>query len=297
MKELRIFLPFYRKAVKRMSKGYGIGKTRPGRLMLKIVTRIIRSDFVEVQGHNMFVIPGNEDYSLYGVYGELDTETVNREIKKGDIVVDVGASIGYFTLLFARAVGPEGKVFAFEPKPERFELLKKNVEINGYHNVTLENMAVMDYNGKSDFYYSKNGVTGFKLKVAENSPTREKIEQFDKGTAKTIRLEDYFDEKNLSNKINFIKSDVDGPELSVLQSAGSILKNKSLKIFFEWDVIYIKAVGNEPEEILELLYKNNFKIYSPDFKNQKFTEVSENQLLGFKNNKYWYGENLLCKKE
>ena len=205
MKELRIFLPFYRKAIKRLSAGYGIGKTRPGRAMLKIVTSIFRSDFVEVQGHNMFVIPGNEDYSLYGVYGELDTEIVNHEIKKGDIVVDVGASIGYFTLIFARAVGPEGKVFAFEPKPERFELLKKNVEINGYHNVTLENMAVMDYNGESDFYYSKNGVTGFKLKVAENSLTGEKLNQFDKGTAKTIRLDDYLMKRIYRIKLILLK--------------------------------------------------------------------------------------------
>ncbi len=93
MNLLRIFLPFYRKVIKRWSKGYGIGKTRPGRLMLKIVTRIFRSDFVEVQGHKMYVHPGNDDYSLYGVYGELDTEIVKHEIKKGSIVVDVGARL------------------------------------------------------------------------------------------------------------------------------------------------------------------------------------------------------------
>jgi len=83
MKKMRVFLPFYRKAVKQMSKGYGIGKTKPGRFMLKIVTNMFRSDFVEVQGHDMFLHPaGNEDYSLYGVYGELDTEIVKREITK-----------------------------------------------------------------------------------------------------------------------------------------------------------------------------------------------------------------------
>ncbi len=271
-----------------MSKGYGIGKTKPGRLILKIITYMFRSDFVEVQGHNMFLHPGGEDYSLYGVYGELDTEIVKREIKKGDIVVDIGASIGYFTLIFARAVGDDGKVFAFEPRPERFELLKKNVEINGYRNVTLENMAVMKHTGKSDFYYSKNEKTGFKFAVSKE----QSVNITEKGTAKTIRLDDYFDKKNLSNKINFIKSDVDGPEFSVLQSADSILKNKSLKIFFEWDPEYIKVAGDEPEEVLNLLYKNNFKIYSPDYKNQKYTEISKNQLLGIISE-----VNLLCKKE
>jgi len=287
---MRIFLPFYRKAVKQMSKGYGIGKTKPGRFMLKIVSTIFRSDFVKVQGHDMFLHPGNENYSLYGVYGELDTEIVKREINKGDIVVDVGASIGYFTLIFARAVGEEGHVFAFEPRPERFELLKKNIEINGYDNVTLEQMAVMDQNGETEFYYSKSGKTGFKLVVSE----QQKKEIAEKGIAKTIRLEDYFKEKNLLNKIKFIKSDVDGPEFSVLKSAGSILENKSLKIFFEWDYEYIKIVGDDPEEIFELLNKNGFKIYLPDFKNMRYFEVEKNQLLDFKSTDT---VNLLCKKE
>ena len=288
MKKLRIFLPFYRKTIKRMSKGYGIGKTKPGRLILKIITYMFRSNFVEVQGHKMFLHPGGEDYSLYGVYGELDTKIVKREIKKGDIVVDIGASIGYFTLIFARAVGNEGKVFAFEPRPERFELLKKNIEINGYHNVTLENMAVMNHTGELDFYYSKNEKTGFKFTVSKEQSANVS----EKGIAKTIKLDDYFDKKNLSNKIDFIKSDVDGLEFSVLQSADSILKNKSLKIFFEWDPEYTKIAGNEPEEVLNLLYKNNFKIYLPDHKNQKYTEISKNQLLGISSE-----VNILCKKE
>ncbi len=151
-------------------------------------------------------------------------------------------------------------------------------------------MAVMDHNGEDDFYFSKNEKTGFKFRVSEES--RKEIAE--KTTAKTTRLDDYFKEKNLSNKINFIKSDVDGPEFSVLQSAGSILKNKSLKIFFEWDREYIEIAGDEPEEILELLYKNDFKIYSPDYKNQKYTEIGKTQLLGFTSADT---VNLLCKKE
>lgn len=273
-----------------MSKGYGIGKTKPGRFMLTIVSKIFRSDFVKVQEHDMYLHPGNEDYSLYGVYGELDTEIVKREINKGDIVVDVGASIGYFTLIFAREVGEEGHVFAFEPRPERFELLKKNIAINGYENVTLEQMAVMNKNGETSFHYSKNEKTGFKLIVSE----QQKNEIAEKTICKTIRLEDYFRDKNLLDKIKFVKSDVDGPEFSVLKSLGSILENKSLKIFFEWDVDYIKTAGDDPEEILELLYKNNFKIYSPDFKNNKYFEVDKNRLLDLTSDDT---VNLLCKKE
>jgi len=289
MKKLRIFLPFYRKSIKQMSKGYGFGKTKPGRLLLKIITKMFRSDFVEVQGHKMFLHPGNDDYSLYGVYGELDTEIVKSQINKGDIVVDVGASIGYYSLIFAKAVGKEGHVFAFEPRPERFELLKKNVEINGYHNVTIEQMAILDQNGETDFYYSKNQKTGFKLEVSEKD--KEMISE--KATAKTVRLEDYFKEREIQNKIKFIKSDVDGPEFAVLKSAGCILENKDLKVFFEWDYEYMKIAGDNPEEVLELLYKNNFKIYSPDFKNNKYSPIEKSDLLS---SKISDPVNILCKK-
>ena len=272
-----------------MSRGYGLGKTKPGRLFLKIITRMFRSDFVEVQGHKMFLHPGNDDYSLYGVYGELDTKTVKSEINEGDIVVDVGASIGYYSLIFARAVGTKGHVFAFEPRPERFELLKKNIEINGYHNVTIEQMAVLDQNGETDFFYSKNQTTGFKLEVSE----KDKNIVSEKAIAKTVRLEDYFKEKNMLNKIKFIKSDVDGPELAVLKSAGCILENKDLKVFFEWNYKYMKIAGDDPEEVLELLHKNNFKFYSPNFKNNEFSLIKKNDLL---NSTISSEVNILCKK-
>ena len=229
-------------------------------------------------------------FPLLGTHnGGLDTEIVKSQISKGDIVVDVGASIGYYSLILARAVGKEGHVFAFEPRPERFELLQKNVEINGYDNITIEQMAVLDQNGETDFYYSKNQKTGFKLEVSE----KEKEMISEKATTKTVRLEDYFKEREIQNKIKFIKSDVDGPEFAVLKSAGCILQNKDLKVFFEWDYESIKIAGDSPEEVLELLYKNNFKIYSPDFKNNKYSPIEKSNLLS---SKISNSVNLLCKK-
>ena len=63
------------------------------------------------------------------------TALVKRIVRNGDIVVDIGAHIGYYTLIFARLVGPKGKVFAFEPEPNNFNLLIKNIKINGYKNI------------------------------------------------------------------------------------------------------------------------------------------------------------------
>ena len=81
--------------------------------------------------------------SLYP-YTVEQTDFFKKNIKEGDIVLDLGAHIWYFTCLFAQLVGKSGKVFSFEPEPNNFKLLKKNVEVNGYNQVTIEQKAVSD---------------------------------------------------------------------------------------------------------------------------------------------------------
>jgi protein-L-isoaspartate O-methyltransferase len=72
----------------------------------------------------------------------LQTQLAIQQIHRGDVALDIGAQIGYYTLIFAKLVGEAGKVLAFEPDPDNFVLLEGNVKANGYHNVTLERTAV-----------------------------------------------------------------------------------------------------------------------------------------------------------
>ena len=68
-------------------------------------------------------------------------------IQPGWTAIDVGANIGYFTLLMANRVGPQGKVIAFEPINENFRILQENIALNGHLNVIAENLALMNRNG------------------------------------------------------------------------------------------------------------------------------------------------------
>ena len=70
--------------------------------------------------------------SFNEVYEYLVTELVQKEVKMGNVVLDIGAHIGYYALMFAKLVGPHGKVFAFEPEPGNFAILEKNVRVNDY---------------------------------------------------------------------------------------------------------------------------------------------------------------------
>jgi hypothetical protein len=93
-----------------------------------------------------------------------------------------------------------------------------------------------------------------------------------------------------------MKIDVDGPELLVLQSSELLLQNSDLKILIEWDVSSSKRCKCNPETLIDILLKNNFKIFYPDYKRNRFFQVSKNELLTMPTN---VNEtiNLICVKD
>ena len=111
----------------------------------RFVRSLSKSNIVEIEGRKMFT--QNNDglaLSVFKIYEPNQTKIVKKYVHEGDVVIDVGAHVGYYTLLMAQLVGKNGKVYSFEPDPVNFELLKKSVEINGFENVILIQKAVSD---------------------------------------------------------------------------------------------------------------------------------------------------------
>ena len=137
---------FYKDSLTRLSKGRGYGKKYPVKFLMKKTKSFLKPDFCEVLGHKMYLDKHDSlDLALNGIYNSLDTKIVMNEIKPGNIVIDIGAHIGYYTLIFAELVGDSGKVFSFEPESKNFELLTKNVDVNNFQNVTLEKKGAVSY--------------------------------------------------------------------------------------------------------------------------------------------------------
>jgi tRNA G37 N-methylase Trm5 len=117
-----------------------------GPLMGKLIYRLSvqGSGVLIVHGHKMLL--ASHGYPpLQMVNGAWERDTVRlfeRILRAGDVVVDIGAHVGYFTLIAARSVGPEGRVYAFEPDPENYALLVRNIELNGYQNIMPIQKAV-----------------------------------------------------------------------------------------------------------------------------------------------------------
>ena len=246
----KIFLNLYRKSIQKMSKGRGFGKNPIVKKILKNIEVNLKTEFAELQGSKMFLDLGDSlNLSINGVYGELDTKIIREEIHEGDIVVDVGANIGYYTLIFAQLVGKSGKVFAFEPEPKNFEILKKNIEINNYQNIIAEQKIVSDKSGMMKLFIAEQGIVGHRIQQKTDSQKFIEIE--------SIILDDYLKNLNLSGKINFIKIDVEGAEVKVLEGSKIIIeKSDQLKIFTEFNREDIKKYNYDPEYLLSFLKEN-----------------------------------------
>jgi FkbM family methyltransferase len=266
----RLSVAIYKKAA-RIVKGSGLANFYPVGVAGKFLRRRLSKTFALVDGHKMFL--GEEDalhLSIFGVYEPLETGIVKKEVKKGDVALDIGANIGYYTLIMARIVGDGGKVFAFEPDPSNFALLKKNVEANGYKNVVLVQKAVSDKTGQVRLYLSPTKAVDHR--IFDSGDGRQSI------AIEAVRLDDYF--ANFAGEIAFIKMDVQGAECGVVQGMLNLLqKNHNVKITMEFSPTLLQQYGIAPADCLNLLTGLGFELFEIAEREKKIRPVDIPWLL------------------
>jgi len=177
-----------------------------------------------------------------GKYEPYETQLILRQVGTGDVVVDVGANIGYYTVLLADKVGNSGKVYAFEPDKTNFEILKKNIEVNRLGNVILINAAVGSNDGEKILYKSKENWGDHKL---FGDGIKEKI--------KIVKLDNFVKEK-----VNLMKVDTQGWEPEVIEGAKKIIEKDKPIIFFEYSPAsyeQAKLDGGKMMKFLKKIYK------------------------------------------
>ena len=288
---IKILFYFYQKG-KNLLGGRGLTKYSFIRKVKNYSHSYLQTDHAEVFGNKLFLSKKGLALSIshYGTYEELESKIMEEKIEMGNIVVDVGANIGLHTLNMARIVGNTGQVFAFEPDPSNFEILKKNVKINNYKNIILEQKAVGDKHGRTTLYQSDHPGKHRIFPQTEQAKSEIQVE--------LTNLDNYFD-SDMIDKINFIKIDVEGLEFSVLKGMKNILKNsKKIKILFEFMPENTMEAGFTPIELLNYLTSNDFKLYCMDDKTKKLLYVSNNEeivkLCSTTNNTI--SRNLFCEK-
>jgi len=211
----------------------------------------LRPSAVTVGGVKLYLDPDDlvvsESLGFGKRWSPMETEIIKSNLKEGDTFVDVGAHIGYFTLIAARLVGPHGHVYSFEPNPRSFNILQKNIKANNLENVTAINKAVTNKTSSTYLYLNMQNTGDTRI----TNPNRET----NKVKVKTTTLN-----KELKNKsIDFIKIDVQGAEPLVLNGGKKILdKNNKMKMLIEFWPKGIKKIKYNEIEFFKTL-KSTFK--------------------------------------
>jgi len=248
----RLLVRLY-KLTRRLFRGHGLGGIHFIAVSREFVRRHIRATSAVIDGHPMILDAHDTlELSLNGIYEPVETELAKSEIKSGDVVLDIGAHVGYYTLIFARLVGAQGRVYAFEPEPANFAVLKKNVEMNGYANVTLTRKAVSNRNGATKLYLAEEDLGDHR--IYDSHDDRKSVE------VEVIRLDDFF--QDYTGRVDFIKMDVQGSEAGVIQGMPELLgRSPQVKIVTEFWPFGLTRFGTDPAEFLRLLTPQGRRLY------------------------------------
>ena len=175
---------------------------------------------------------------------------------RGDIVVDIGAHIGRYTLIASKRVGLNGKIIAIEANPDNFEMLNRNVKLNQLTNVRSLNYAVYSRETKIKLYLAgeRAGQTLYNTIMTERANKGQ--EKFVEINADTL---DHLLQLRGISEVNWIKIDVEGAEYEVLKGASKIISH-SRDISLLIEIHSLSDDINLYEPITQFLKLYNFKI-------------------------------------
>jgi FkbM family methyltransferase len=169
-----------------------------------------------------------------------ETEFVGQVVKKGNVVLDIGANIGWYTSLFSELVGPEGRVIAFEPGPRAFPLVAATAE--QYPQCEVHQLALSDITGTVEFYLADDAAQSSLRKPYENA-TPHKCD--------VTRL-DLFLEMNGVRNVDLIKCDAEGAELSIVNGAADLIASERPPIWMlEINAPMMEKFGAAPQQLFD----------------------------------------------
>ncbi|TDG12199.1 FkbM family methyltransferase [Seongchinamella unica] len=181
-----------------------------------------------------------------GVWEPYESSLVLDFLAPGDVFVDVGANIGYFSLLAASRVGPAGAVFAFEPDPDNFTLLTDSVAANGKQDIVHPiRAALAAKTGEARLYLSENNLGDHQIFAAEEGRQSRAIKLLNGAEALSGRLQ----------RLDLLKIDTQGSEYGVVQGLMPLLTSLPTRprVIIELTPLSLRQCGSSGRALVELL--------------------------------------------
>lgn len=209
---------------------------------------------VELAGFRMYASP--EDWAVgkhiveLGAYEPHVTLAMKRLLRRGMTFLDIGANIGYFTLLARSVVGPEGKVLAFEPNPRNCALLDLSLALNGFQDVEIYPFALAD--SSRLFVYDSQASNG------SLSPFDGRIDTL---SSRTVVRTATLDQILHLSRCDVLKIDIEGAEWMAIRGAMRTIREHRPAIFSEYCPGGLRNVSRvEGEDYLRLLFDEGYRV-------------------------------------
>ena len=218
-----------------------------------------------------------ENNILWGFYESKVKQVIQSNLSNGEVFIDIGANIGFFSILGAKLVGESGRVFSYEPNPNCTERINRNIKLNGYENLNVINKAISNITKRQNFFISKQHALST---LKENSKLME--------LEKTIEVEITSLDQEIINSgiakesISLIKIDVEGHELFVFEGMQELLGSTKPKIIFENNPLAMKEYGYSLIDIYrDFLKPYGYKaFFIPSKTHRSLIEVNTNNIVG-----------------
>jgi len=210
--------------------------------------------------------------SIYREHEREEFQGMSLLIRSGDVVFDVGAHIGLHSVFASRLVGPGGKVYAFEPVPDIYWMLRETLVLNRCENIIPLQKAICDRVGTVAMNlfepnYSEWNTIGHPTYV---TPEKQQV-----SSHTTIRVPsdtlDHFVTNDAIDRIDFLKVDVEGFEKFVFEGAKHLFEEQRIRcISFEISKTPLEGAGVKPREVFKLLESYRYFVYRFDLETCAF---------------------------
>jgi FkbM family methyltransferase len=179
-----------------------------------------------------------------------DCRVLSRLVRPGQVVLDIGANIGYFSLLFAKWVGAAGAVHAFEPFPETVLRLKRNLELNACLNsiVRIHELAISDAVGSLSMAVPDQGNSGCNYLRTDGSRTIE------------VTTLDAFVQQERLSRVDLIKIDIEGSEVALLEGARETIERFRPVFMIEVNPSALQRFSKTSADLIGLLGKHRYRM-------------------------------------
>ena len=186
-----------------------------------------------------------------------------RILREGDFFVDVGAHVGYFSILAARLIGDTGQVISFEPEDSNFRDFQANVTLNNLSNIIQIQKAVNNKSEERTFYVNSDNGGGHALWDPALFPGNEKSKTTPKPrNVQTITLDSVLSDMGGKRCPKIVKIDTEGAEKSVLEGARDMLqKEKTPFIICELHEFGLREMGSSQYELRSLMQEYNYDTF------------------------------------